>query len=209
MLLMTNIRTDTPAPVLWVWQFIAGVGIGPTMAVFTIIIQNAVPWQKLGVATSNMTFFRQVGGTVGLALAGTIFGSAIRTQAPVQITNQLQAAGVPAAQIQQFSSQLSFSGDQFSQLTGVGDIGANILQQVPEQFRAMVQPLIAADRARHPRRLLAGDRRHDVAGRRRRAAGNAGHAGSPRGAAAQHGSRGEPVRPAPAPGANEPAPAAE
>jgi EmrB/QacA subfamily drug resistance transporter len=142
MLLMTNIRTDTPAPALWVWQFIAGVGIGPTMAVFTIIIQNAVPWQKLGVATSNMTFFRQVGGTVGLALAGTIFGSAIRTQAPVQIANQLQAAGVPTAQIQQLSSQMSFSGDQFSQLTGVGDIGASILAQVPEQFRAMVQPLI-------------------------------------------------------------------
>jgi EmrB/QacA subfamily drug resistance transporter len=142
MLLMTNIRTDTPAPVLWVWQFVAGVGIGPTMAVFTIVIQNAVPWQKLGVATSNMTFFRQVGGTVGLALAGTIFGSAIRTQAPAQITNQLQAAGVPAAQIQQFSSQISFSGAQFSQLTGVGDIGPTILQQVPAQFRSFVEPLI-------------------------------------------------------------------
>ena len=144
MLLLTNIRTDTPAPVLWVWQFIAGVGIGPTMAVFTIIIQNAVPWQKLGVATSNMTFFRQVGGTVGLALAGTIFGSAIRTQAPVQVANQLQAAGVPAAQIQQFSSQLSFSGNQFSQLTGVGDVGASILADVPQQFRALVEPLIPA-----------------------------------------------------------------
>jgi EmrB/QacA subfamily drug resistance transporter len=144
MLLMTNIRTDTPAPMLWVWQFIAGVGIGPTMAVFTIIIQNAVPWQKLGVATSNMTFFRQVGGTVGLALAGTIFGSAIRTQAPVQVANQLQAAGVPAAQIQQFSSQLSLSGNQFSQLTGVGNIGPSILADVPEQFRAMVEPLIPA-----------------------------------------------------------------
>ncbi len=142
MLLMTNIRTDTPALQLWVWQFIAGVGIGPTMAVFTIVIQNAVPWQKLGVATSNMTFFRQVGGTVGLALAGTIFGSAIRTQAPIQITNQLQAAGVPAAQIQQFSSQLSFSGSQFSQLTGVGDLGAIILAQVPQQLRSFVEPLI-------------------------------------------------------------------
>jgi EmrB/QacA subfamily drug resistance transporter len=144
MLLMTNIRTDTPAPMLWLWQFVAGVGIGPTMAVFTIIIQNAVPWQKLGVATSNMTFFRQVGGTVGLALAGTIFGSAIRTQAPVQVANQLQAAGVPAAQIQQFSSQLSFSGNQFSQLTGVGNIGPSILADVPQQFRAMVEPLIPA-----------------------------------------------------------------
>ena len=32
-------------------MFITGVGIGPTLAVFTIIVQNAVPFQKLGVAT--------------------------------------------------------------------------------------------------------------------------------------------------------------
>ncbi len=144
LLLMTNIRTDTPAPILWLWQFIAGVGIGPTMAVFTIIVQNSVPWQKLGVATSNMTFFRQVGGTVGLALAGTIFGSAIRTQAPVQVANQLAAAGLSPDQIQQFSGQLSLSGQQFDQLTGVGDIGPTILAQVPQQFQDMVRPLIPA-----------------------------------------------------------------
>ena len=41
-----------------------GIGIGPTLAVFTIVVQNAVPFSKLGVATSNLTFFRQIGGTV-------------------------------------------------------------------------------------------------------------------------------------------------
>ena len=90
MLLMTQLRADTPPPTLWVWQFIAGLGIGPTLAVFTIIVQNAVPWQQLGVATSNLTFFRQIGGTVGLAIAGTIFGSTFRSEAPVQIGNQLR-----------------------------------------------------------------------------------------------------------------------
>jgi EmrB/QacA subfamily drug resistance transporter len=144
LLLMTNIRTDTPAPLLWTWQFVAGVGIGPTMAVFTIIIQNSVPWQKLGVATSNMTFFRQVGGAVGLALAGTVFGSVIRTQAPIQVANQLAASGVPQAQIQQFSGQLTMTGQQFDQLTGVGDLGAAILAQVPDQLRSFVEPLVPA-----------------------------------------------------------------
>ena len=80
--LMTNLRADTSPPILWIWQFIAGVGVGPTMAVFTIIVQNSVPWQQLGVATSNLTFFRQVGGTVGLAIAGTIFGSTLTAEAP-------------------------------------------------------------------------------------------------------------------------------
>ena len=48
-------------------MFVTGVGIGPTLSVFTIVVQNAVPFSKLGVATSNLTFFRQIGGSVGLA----------------------------------------------------------------------------------------------------------------------------------------------
>src|SRR5688572_10859245 len=99
LLLLTNLRADTPPPMVWLWQFIAGVGIGPTMAVFTIVVQNSVPWQKLGVATSNLTFFRQVGGTVGLAIAGTVFGSTLLTEAPRQIGVQLSRAGVPPDQI--------------------------------------------------------------------------------------------------------------
>jgi EmrB/QacA subfamily drug resistance transporter len=65
--LMSQIQADTPLPVLWTWMFITGLGIGPTLAVFTIVVQNAVPMRKLGVATSNLTFFRQIGGSIGLA----------------------------------------------------------------------------------------------------------------------------------------------
>ena len=48
-LLMTQLTKDTPVPVLWLWMFILGLGVGPTFSVFTIVIQNAVPFQKLGV----------------------------------------------------------------------------------------------------------------------------------------------------------------
>src|SRR4029079_18325520 len=77
MFLMTNITSTTELPVLWVWMFITGVGIGPTLSAFTIIVQSAVPFNKLGVATSNLTFFRQVGGSVGLAVIGTIFAQVL------------------------------------------------------------------------------------------------------------------------------------
>ena len=63
-------------------MFVTGIGIGPTFSVFTIIVQNAVPFQKLGVATGNLTFFRQIGGSVGLAIAGTVFGQALKDQLP-------------------------------------------------------------------------------------------------------------------------------
>ena len=62
-------------------MFIAGLGVGPTFAVFTLVVQNAVPFNMLGVATSNLTFFRQIGGTVALAIVGTVFASAIHEAA--------------------------------------------------------------------------------------------------------------------------------
>lgn len=50
-----------------------GIGLGPTIPLFTLAIQNAVPPEKTGVATSAATFFRSMGSTVGVAVLGTIF----------------------------------------------------------------------------------------------------------------------------------------
>jgi EmrB/QacA subfamily drug resistance transporter len=144
LLLLTNLRADTPPPMLWLWQFICGLGIGPTMAVFTIIVQNSVPWQKMGAATSNLTLFRQIGGTVGLAIAGTAFASTLRTEAPAQVSAELVAAGVPQQQVAQFVGQFGGTGFTLNDLSAVGDMGARILSQVPEQFRPLVEPLIPA-----------------------------------------------------------------
>jgi MFS family permease len=71
--LSTNIRPDTPLPLLWLWMLVVGFGIGPAFAVFTLVVQNNVPVRELGAATSSLTLFQQVGGTVGLAITGTIF----------------------------------------------------------------------------------------------------------------------------------------
>ena len=70
LLLMTQLTAETPLPVVWFWMFLAGLGVGPTFSVFTIVVQNAVPFSVLGVATSNLTFFRQIGGSVALAIVG-------------------------------------------------------------------------------------------------------------------------------------------
>jgi len=58
---------------LWFWMFLMGLGIGPAMSGFTIVVQNIVERKDLGVATSTLTFLRQIGGSVGLAVSGTLF----------------------------------------------------------------------------------------------------------------------------------------
>jgi hypothetical protein len=134
LLLMTNLRSETSFWNLALWMFIAGVGLGPTMAAFTIVVQNAVPMNMLGVATSDLTFFRQVGGTVGLAIAGTLFGNSLTSEIPTQ----LAASGVPQQLIDRFGSGQVSNGD----ITAVGDLGATILASTPAQFRPLVEPFI-------------------------------------------------------------------
>jgi EmrB/QacA subfamily drug resistance transporter len=136
--LMSLLRTDTPLPIVWFWMFLAGLGVGPTFAVFTIIVQNAVPFHELGVATSNLTFFRQIGGTVSLAIVGTLFASSFKDQ----LVPSLAADGVPAPLVANFSQASSSGGFDFNSLTGTGDLGATILAQTPAQFRPAVEPFI-------------------------------------------------------------------
>jgi hypothetical protein len=137
LLLLTNIRPDTPGPLIWLWMAITGIGIGPAFAVFTLVVQNSVPVKHLGTGTSSLTLFQQVGGTVGLAVTGTIFGSTFLEEVP----RQMAAAGVPAQIAQGFASG---GASTLNNIGGVGDLGATILAQVPEAFREQVEPFIGA-----------------------------------------------------------------
>ena len=138
LVLMSQLQANTELPTIWLWMFVAGVGIGPTLSVFTIVVQNAVPFRQLGVATSNLTFFRQIGGSVGLAITGTVFGSRFIEEIPVQ----LSAAGLPQQAVDQFASAGTGALDD---LVGVGgDLGAQILNTVPAALRSVVEPLIPA-----------------------------------------------------------------
>ena len=173
--LMTQLRADTPVPIVWLWMFIAGLGVGPTFAVFTLIVQNAVPFHMLGVATSNLTFFRQIGGTVALAIVGTLFATSLKEQLAPQMT----IAGVPAQVVQGFTAAMNSGAFDFNQVTGTGDIGQAITAAQPR-----ARPGRAADRAGNPRGVqprgrLDVHRRHRRRGRRDARGGGDGGAQAP------------------------------
>ncbi len=77
------------------YALIFGLGLGFNMQTLVLAIQNAVPPQDMGVATSSATFFRQMGGTLGTA----VFLSALFSSLPDKITKAF-AAAVPTAQFQ-------------------------------------------------------------------------------------------------------------
>jgi EmrB/QacA subfamily drug resistance transporter len=132
--LLSNLRADTPLPLLWSWMFVTGLGVGPMFAIFTLVVQSAVPPRQIGTATSSLTLFQQVGGSVGLAAAGTVFATRLIEELP----RQLAASPVPPQVVAAFPSSPAVLG----QIVGVGNIGQAILAGVPAGARSQIEPFI-------------------------------------------------------------------
>ena len=77
---------------------ITGIGLGSTMPIFTITVQNAVPYKMLGIATSTVPFFRSLGGSVGLAIFGSILNNRFASQFLGSIPEVVKTT-IPAEQL--------------------------------------------------------------------------------------------------------------
>jgi EmrB/QacA subfamily drug resistance transporter len=71
---------------------IVGAGLGMTFPVTFAAVQSALPREVIGVATSQVQFWRNLGGTVGTA----VLGSVLARQLPVAIQEQIRALHLPA-----------------------------------------------------------------------------------------------------------------
>jgi len=131
--LLTTLRADSSVPVMWLYMFITGLGVGPTFAIFTLIVQNGVRIEQLGTATSNLTFFQQVGGTVGLAITGTVFAQTFAAELP----GQFGMSQVPPEVLGAVAPGLTPNA-----LGTVGDMGGAILKGLPPEAQAVVTPFI-------------------------------------------------------------------
>ncbi len=73
--MVTLFRIDTGLPFIVAAMLIIGTGLGLMSTSFVIAVQNAVPWNLRGVATASTQFVRTMGGTVGVAVMGTILNA--------------------------------------------------------------------------------------------------------------------------------------
>ncbi|MGD1223624.1 MFS transporter [Streptomyces krungchingensis] len=73
MWLLSRLEADTPRLHYSIWMAVLGAGIGLVMPVLVLAVQNSVPPADLGTATSANNYFRQIGGSVGAAIFGTLF----------------------------------------------------------------------------------------------------------------------------------------
>lgn len=75
--LMSTIEYDTDYVLVSVYMLILGAGVGMVMQNLVLIVQNTVRPEQLGAASSNVAFFRSLGGTIGVSVMGSILGTKV------------------------------------------------------------------------------------------------------------------------------------
>ena len=94
MLLLTNIGVNTSRVTSGLYFAVLGIGMGFLMNITTIIVQNSVNPQDMGVASSSRTFFQQIGGSIGVSVFGAIFARRLTEDLTARLPGiHLNAAG--------------------------------------------------------------------------------------------------------------------
>ncbi|MGA2529650.1 MAG: MFS transporter, partial [Acidimicrobiales bacterium] len=102
LLLLSRMGVGTSSAAAAFYMVVLGMGLGAVMQVLVLVVQNAVPYSELGVATSGATFFRSIGGSFGAAIFGAIFsnvlvGNLVRHLHGAKLPTGLNIAGLTPA----------------------------------------------------------------------------------------------------------------
>jgi predicted MFS family arabinose efflux permease len=115
LLLLSRTGVDTPFWQVALCELVFGAGLGLTMQTILVAVQNAVSFRDMGTATSAVTFFRQLGGSIGAAA----FGAVLSSRLAVHLADQLGGAPTGAA-------------------GGIDPNDVQAIQQLPEPVRSNV-----------------------------------------------------------------------
>jgi EmrB/QacA subfamily drug resistance transporter len=111
MFLLSTMAIDIPPWQTAIYMVVMGIGLGIAQPLYTLIVQNAFPPQRLGVVTSATTFFRSIGGTIGVAVFGTVVNNRFASEYQAQLPAQLKSSPQIGAFLANISPQALISPD--------------------------------------------------------------------------------------------------
>jgi EmrB/QacA subfamily drug resistance transporter len=112
--LLSTIDHSTDVVLLGAFLFVLGLGMGMSMQNLVLAVQNSVAATDLGAASSTVTFFRSMGGTVGVSVLGAVLASRVAELT----TRGLAGAAVPP---------------------GTGEVGIGSLNELPPAVAGIVR----------------------------------------------------------------------
>jgi EmrB/QacA subfamily drug resistance transporter len=144
-LLLSTMGPETSTLLQSLYLLVLGAGIGLSMQVLVLVVQNTVDFADLGVATSGVTFFRTIGSSFGAAIFGSLFTNFLNdrlptamaiSRAPAEAATSPQAlhrlpAEVAAPVVAAYADSLSKVFLCAAPVALVGFVLALFLKQVP------------------------------------------------------------------------------
>lgn len=112
--LMGSMTVDTPLPLVLLYEFVTGVGVGCGLQILTLIIQNEFSHDVVGAATATSKFFQEIGATLGTAFVGSLFTSRLMTDLAGKL------------------------GEGASQGLTIDKITPTLIEHLPEQVRMVI-----------------------------------------------------------------------
>lgn len=97
--LLSTLQYDTNFALVSLYMFLLGAGVGMTMQNLVLIVQNTAEPTKIGVASSGVTFFRSLGGTIGVSVMGAALAARVTdlvTAGKDDITTAIMGLGADA-----------------------------------------------------------------------------------------------------------------
>ncbi|WP_345800065.1 MDR family MFS transporter [Microbacterium sp. AZCO] len=102
--LLSTIHYDTNFALVSVYMFLLGAGVGMTMQNLVLVVQNTSKPTEIGVASSGVTFFRSLGGTIGVSVMGAALATSVTnlvSDAKDDLTAAIMSLGAKGAEIAQ------------------------------------------------------------------------------------------------------------
>ncbi|MDO5752755.1 MDR family MFS transporter [Arthrobacter sp.] len=118
LVLLSSMTVTMPVWIICVYLAIMGIGLGTSMQILVLIVQNQFPNSQVGMATASNNYFRQIGASLGSAVVGSLFAHRL-TQI---LTERMAGSGGDAGQ-------------------GAGSLNSltpQIVRKLPDQVRSIV-----------------------------------------------------------------------
>ena len=100
--LLSTIHYDTNFALVSLFMFLLGAGVGMTMQNLVLVVQNTAKPTEIGVASSGVTFFRSLGGTIGVSIMGAALASSVTdlmADAEDELMSAIVSLGVRGAEV--------------------------------------------------------------------------------------------------------------
>ncbi len=127
-------------------MFISGLGAGVLLSLFTIVVQNALPYRQLGEVTATLNFFRSIGSTIGVAVMGTILTNTFQSNLQSNMPQALKGLVPPDRLAQLQNPQLLLAPDVVAKIqhgfAAFGAQGLALFHQLIEAIRVSLSSAI-------------------------------------------------------------------